>query len=190
MRGGEPRADTRPVADLADTVLAEFGAMRDEITRRSEDQRALLALNFTVVGVIAAIVFSKDADDKAMNLLFILPFLCSTLGMIWLDHHRRIRQIGDFVRDTLRPVLVAELGDDRVLLSELEADRRERDYLLMPVWLALAFLIPSIVAFGVLWAELGGWKSGLWWLEIIVVGYTVVMWVMHLPLVKRRQGPD
>lgn len=81
-----------------DVRLAEFAALRVEITQRSSFQQALNALNLTVVATIAGLVLSNHA---AKSLLLFVPVISSTFGLLWLDHHRNIVLIATYVREEL-----------------------------------------------------------------------------------------
>jgi hypothetical protein len=78
--------------------LAEFQALRAEIERRSNAQQALLALNLTVSGSLAGIVASDGLDQR---LLIVVAFASATFGVLWLDNHLAIKELGIYIRDEL-----------------------------------------------------------------------------------------
>jgi hypothetical protein len=77
-----------------DVHLAEFDALRNEITLRISLQQALLALNVTAVGAIVGVAVSKPGLKE---LLLVIPVIGPTLGLLWLSHERTIRRIGDYI---------------------------------------------------------------------------------------------
>jgi hypothetical protein len=81
--------------------LAEYSARCSEIAQRSTYQQALVALNLTTTGTIIGFVVGKS--DAPRTLLLIVPIVSSTLGLIWLDHHRNIQLIAKYVKNVLWP---------------------------------------------------------------------------------------
>ena len=78
--------------------LAEYAARYSEIAQRSTFQQALLALNLTSAGTIVGFVLANHAPKA---LLLIVPVVSSTLGLIWLDHHRNIQLAGQYIKEKL-----------------------------------------------------------------------------------------
>jgi hypothetical protein len=77
-----------------ETRLAEFVALRGEIAQRSGFQQALIVLNLATVGSIVGVVVSHT---QLKVLLLVVPVVSPTLGLLWLDHHRNIRRISDYL---------------------------------------------------------------------------------------------
>ena len=78
--------------------LAEFASLRAEVAQRATFQQALIALNLTAVGTIAGFVLS---DRAPRALLLVIPLFAPTLGILWLDHDRKIGAIATYIRDEL-----------------------------------------------------------------------------------------
>lgn len=95
-----------PSEDHSDSVvlqvaLAEFSALRAEISKRSEAQNSLLSLNITALGTVGGFVLSQKADIK---LLLLLPILSPVLGMLYLDHGTNIANIGRYIDERIKPI--------------------------------------------------------------------------------------
>jgi hypothetical protein len=106
------------------TALAEFSALRQEIGARSGVQHQLMALNITALTAIGGFVISDQASPL---LLLMLPIVSPALGFLWHDHDRNIQNIGTYIRDEVKPILVKTSGaDDRLLSYEERIDEYER----------------------------------------------------------------
>jgi hypothetical protein len=84
----------------ATILLAHYKAIRDEIVLRATAQSTLLQINITAVGTIAGFVLAYKANLLA---LLVIPILSPLLGMLWLDHHESIADLGRFVRGNIEP---------------------------------------------------------------------------------------
>lgn len=73
-----------------DYLLAQFGALHDEIMQRSGHQHAMLNLDTTALGTIAGFVLANKADPL---LLLVIPFLSFVFGGLWYDHAINIDRI-------------------------------------------------------------------------------------------------
>ena len=82
-----------------------------EITRRSTTQQALQAANTTVVLAIAGVVISGKSTPI---LLVLIPVVSVMFGSQWLDHHRCIHRLGDFMAFHAERALTGALGDPPV----------------------------------------------------------------------------
>ncbi len=77
--------------------LAEFRALRDEIAQRSTFQQAIVGLNLTALAAILGLAIGRSSPE----VVDLIPMVSSTLGLLWLDHHRNIQRIAAYVRDNL-----------------------------------------------------------------------------------------
>jgi hypothetical protein len=75
--------------------LAEYAALRAEIAQRSSFQQALIALNLTSAATVFGFVLTKHASEA---LILLVPVTSSTLGLLWLDHHRNIQLLATYTR--------------------------------------------------------------------------------------------
>jgi hypothetical protein len=132
---------------LVQSVLSEFSVLRDEITHRSGAANTLLNLNITATGTVAGFVLSQRASPL---LLLLLPFLSPALGLLYLDHALNIKNIGGYIKDELKPRMVAIAGDSGILGYEERIDAYERQKILrflpwgLPVTILFSF--PAVAA--------------------------------------------
>jgi hypothetical protein len=84
----------------ATILLAHYKAIRDEIVLRATAQSTLLQINITAIGTVAGFVLASNADPLA---LLVIPILSPLLGMLWLDHHESIADLGRFIRRNIEP---------------------------------------------------------------------------------------
>jgi hypothetical protein len=98
-------------------ALAEFQALRGEITQRIQLQQVLLGLTITALGALLSVALASKSSRA--SLLLAAPFVTSALGFAYSDHARRINLLGEYIRDRLWPD-VRSLTDDG--LSSWEED--------------------------------------------------------------------
>jgi hypothetical protein len=105
-------AQDRPSAATS-IALAEFGALREEIGRRSTTQQALLGLLLTISTTMYGATLSRRIP---VHLLLALPFVTAPLAMQFIDHHWTICHIGAYIRNDIRAVLtrLVRFGDDEL----------------------------------------------------------------------------
>ena len=128
--------------------VAAFAELRGEIARRSSAQLTLLTTSLAAFTTLAGLVVS--VARPTYELLLLVPVVCACTGMMWLDHHRRIQQIGLYI---LRQIFEHYPG------SFEEAAEEKRQSI---VTVALEFVVPTVVTFGapavaaMLWAQSKG----------------------------------
>lgn len=169
-------------------LLAEYAVARDEISKRSEAQHALLTLNVTGVSAVVGLVLAGTANSAV---LLLVPFLASALGMLYLDHRLVIRDLGAHVRGTLRPWAVDLSGEERALSWEAERRKpaRSRFFYLArfgPVFLIFQGATAAIlVGLAVPLAQAArtseyDWVGAVWILALVVTLSTLVPWLRIL----------
>jgi hypothetical protein len=129
-------------SQVRDVAMAEFKALRDEIGSRATSSHTLININAVASGVVAGLVVG---NPSRVELLLLLPILSPVLGLLWLDHAHNIRNIGDYINTTLRPLVASTLGPggEAVLAWEEHVDRYEQR-----AWLRFLPLgVPVIVLF-------------------------------------------
>jgi hypothetical protein len=89
-------------ADRIAVALAEFNALRTEITGRSTAQHGLLNLSLVATAAIGTVAF---ADPSRRPVLLVLPILTCIFGLLYFDHGVAIAIIGRYVRKELAPAL-------------------------------------------------------------------------------------
>ncbi len=90
-QGKEPRESD---LDSFGFHLAEYGALRAEILKRTDIQHQLLSLSLIALGTFVTIGFESSA-----TLLLIYPILAMFLAASWSHHDIRIAQLGNFIRN-------------------------------------------------------------------------------------------
>src|SRR6266705_6603407 len=103
-RIGEVEATGEPLP--LKVALAEFAVLKQEIGYRSQAQLVLFGLNITAAGGIGSFAVAGSAGSatgavERDAVWLILPLLSPVLGMMWLDHHRNIEQIGNYIKSCL-----------------------------------------------------------------------------------------
>lgn len=73
--------------------LAEYGALRAEILKRTDIQHQLLSLSLIALGTFVTIGLESSA-----TLLLVYPILAMFLAASWSHHDIRIAQLGHFIR--------------------------------------------------------------------------------------------
>jgi hypothetical protein len=88
-RDQEPKETT---FDSSEFHLAEYGALRAEILKRTDIQHQLLSLSLIALGTFVTIGF-----ESSTTLLLVYPILAMFLAASWSHHDIRIAQLGDFI---------------------------------------------------------------------------------------------
>ena len=129
---------------IVSILLEEFKALRSEIAARSAAQAAVLALNITAVGAIAALFsYVKDA-----RVFFLIPVISSILGAMYTDHAINIGKLGRFIRWHVKPRLADGVGADRLLDYEVYASNFRE-----PIW-SRRHLLPFAIMSMFVWVPL------------------------------------
>jgi hypothetical protein len=157
-------------------VLAEFAAMRAEIDRRSNEQHAVMGLSITATAALAAFVISRDHYE----LLPLFPILAAVLGMRWLDHHRRIREIGDYIRDRINARLWVLTGTADLLGAEKKLLDSQAYRIVLTLLVATTFALPPVGAVVGAIAHRDGFTAWNWTLLGLGMGIfaiTLAYWI-------------
>ncbi len=189
MTEPEPSPDNSKLLDVA---LQEFGALRDEIGSRATFSHTLININAVTSGVVAGLVVNNPGR---VELLLLLPILSPVLGLLWLDHAHNIRNMGDYINRTLRPLIVGTLGPggEAALAWEEHVDQYERRALLrflplgVPVLVLFAGVPVASLARTV--GDLGsGWQWFLWVAGAALTASFLLLWSRLIlePMVSSR----
>jgi hypothetical protein len=157
-------------------VLAEFAALRAEIDRRSNEQHAVMGLSITATAALAAFVISRDHYE----LLPLFPILTAVLGMRWLDHHRRIREIGDYIREDINRRLSEWTQVDDLLGAEKELEDAQAYRIVLTLLVATTFALPTAGAIAGAIAHRSGstvWNWAFLGFAVGVFGVTLAYWI-------------
>lgn len=93
----DTQTEDRPLRMSA--LVAEFGAVRDEVLFRANAQATLMQINITAAATVAGFVLADKADPLA---LIVVAIISPVLGMLWLDHHAAIIQLGNYATDEIK----------------------------------------------------------------------------------------
>jgi hypothetical protein len=158
-----------------ETRLAEFVALKGEISQRSGFQQALIVLNLATVGSIVGFVVSHHATQV---LLLVIALVSPTLGLLWLDHHRNIRRISAYIAGLWEP----------------SWERHIRDCPPPPVWamiywgaMFLVFFAVSVATLVLAWPGDRG-AAGVWVLWAVGVILTALYAGAFSALLPYRQS--
>lgn len=160
VRGGFPEAVT--------VQIAQFEAVREEIARRSNTQWTLFTFNLTLVGAIGGFFLETD---KETSILLLLPLLCPSLGLLFIDHARHIARLGRFVKEELAPQISVLSGVPNLL--QYESHVQEYQQKKEPLF---NFMIPMFLVF------FGPAAAGLLQHPCVLNPRDAVLWVFGLIL--------
>jgi hypothetical protein len=80
-------------------LLAEYGALRDEIIKRIEIEHQLISLALIAPGTILAI----GVQTREAALLLLYPILACFLSAVYAFNEYRIFEIGNYIRNRIEP---------------------------------------------------------------------------------------
>ncbi|MEU7826242.1 hypothetical protein [Catellatospora sp. NPDC049133] len=171
------------VGKAADSVLAEYSALRAELLHKLGAQSTIINLNLTAIAGIAGIVIAQKAD---IRLLLLLPMISGALGLLAYDAARDVTTIARYIRDQLAPLVAQYVGDRRLFQYEahLLQDRGVLRRLLPSVVTGLVFPGISLGCLYVAWPYLQtplDWTA--WGLGTVLLTLNATAW---LTLWQRR----
>jgi hypothetical protein len=176
---------------LLQARLAEYAAHRAEIGWRTQAQQTLLSLNVTAAGLVGSAALTADARRP---LLLLLPYICTALGMAWLDHGRSIAATAKYIRTVVWHGVQEAVGlttpeertrlwsrDDYHVAEKTEFTPRFRLSITLPY--GLVFNVPSIaaLAFSVGTLDSPG-LIALWTVGVILTLCSLVWWSRFRPI--------
>ncbi|MEV6695226.1 hypothetical protein AB0M35_27510 [Micromonospora sp. NPDC051196] len=100
---------------VVEVALAEFSALRSEIDNLANAHRAMIGLNITVVVAISGFILAEKARPQ---LLLVIPLASGAIGLVYQWYVLHAKHIGDYINDSLRPLLIDHTQDERVLAWE------------------------------------------------------------------------
>jgi hypothetical protein len=178
---------------MINVALAEYTALRDEVTNRITGQDTMLNLYMTATAAIFGLALSGHADSL---ILLVIPLLSAAARLLYHNHNLYIRLLSAYIRDQLRPLVTDRLGEPRLLGWELRSAEYQRGpwrhRLTHSAGLALLFPVPSVVALALVVPQLAvpwtwlAWSSG--WL--LVLGQLVLTSRRLSSVSGRRSASD
>ena len=101
--GTEKKKASKKVSpEMREELLAEYGALREEITYRMGVRSQMLAYNLLVIGAIPPFVLEDKLDPIALAIYPYFSFIPST---IWAKMDLRIGEIGEYIYTFIEPRL-------------------------------------------------------------------------------------
>jgi hypothetical protein len=169
---------------IINVALAEYTALRAEVTNRISGQDTMLSLYMTATAAIFGFSLSGHANSL---ILLVLPLLSAAVRLLYHNHNQYIRLVSAYINDQLRPLITDCVSEPRLLgwqqrTAEYHRGPR-RHRLAHPVGLALLFPVPAAVALVLVVPRLASpwtwlvWSSG--WLLLLA----------QLVLTNRRISP-
>jgi hypothetical protein len=128
-------------------ALAEYTALRAEVTNRISGQDTMINLYMTAVAAIFGFALSGHAD---LLILLVLPLLSAAARLLYHNHNLYIKLVSAYLNDQLRPLVTDRLGEPGLFgwherSTEYQRGPRWRR-LAHPTGLGLLFPVPAAVA--------------------------------------------
>jgi hypothetical protein len=128
-------------------ALAEYTALRAEVTSRISGQDAMLNLYMTAVAAIFGFALSGHADPL---ILLILPPLSAAARLLYHNHNLYIKLVSAYLNEQLRPLVTDRLGEPGLFgWHERSAEYQRGPWwrrLAHPAGLALLFPVSAALA--------------------------------------------
>ena len=133
-----------------DVALAEYNALRAEITAHLTTQAAVVGLGFTALGVVFGFVIKEGASDE---LLLLIPPIALVAVLLHTAETYRIILVGAYIRDDLWPFLQREVGPVKSWETVITTHRRKAGTFVTSLFFDgpayAVFILASIVALAV-----------------------------------------
>lgn len=145
-------------------ALAEYTALRSEVTNRISGQDTMLNLYMTAAAAIFGFALSGHADPL---ILLVVPLLSAAARLLYHNHNLYIKLVSSYLNDQLRPLVTDRLGEPRLFgwherSAEYQRGPRWRR-LAHPAGLALLFPVSAAAALALAAARLSSPWAWLAW---------------------------
>jgi hypothetical protein len=173
---------------VINAALAEYTALRAEVTNRINGQDTTLNLYMTAAAAIFGLALSGHVNSL---ILLVLPLLSAAARLLYHNHNLYIRLVSAYLNDQLRPLVTARLNEPRLLgwqerSAEYQHGPRWRR-LAHPAGLALLFPIPATLALVLVVPKLASpWTWLAWASSWLLVLAQVVLTNQRLSSVEAR----
>lgn len=156
-----------------DVLLAEFKALRDEMLAIRQIQTAVYTAALTILAAVGSVALAKKGGR--VEILLVLPYVLSGLGLVTVQCTTGVSNIGDYVRKDLWPELLkyAERSEPS---WEIFAKRRRPWFVLIPTGLVplLILVVPSIASIVITRDQIHTDLWPLWWGAVAAVVLSVL----------------
>jgi hypothetical protein len=152
----------------SDLPLAEFNALRGEVLAIRQIQTAVYTAALTILAAIGG--FALEKRGSRVEILLVLPFVLSGLGVILVESNVGIENIGAFIRTELPKRL--PVGEAESWEQFIERKRGKDSKLYRGLSMtspALILVVPSIASFGINGSQATGRLWPLFWAGAIAV---------------------
>ncbi len=121
---------------VINVALAEYTALRAEVTNRISGQDTMLNLYMTATAAIFGLALSGHPNSL---ILLVLPLLSAAARLLYHNHNLYIRLVSAYLNDQLRPLITDRVGEPRLLgwtsgLHNINAGRSEAGLRMPPDW--------------------------------------------------------
>jgi hypothetical protein len=165
-------------------ALAEYAALRAEVTNRISGQDTMLSLYMTATAAIFGLALSGHASSLV---LLVLPLLSAAARLLYHNHNVYIKLASAYINDQLRPLVTERLGEPRLLGWGQQVARYHRGpwrrRLAHPAALALLFPVPAATALILAVPRLASPWTWLAW------SFGWLLLLAQLTLTNRRASP-
>lgn len=161
--------------------LAEFTALKAEITNRTGLQNSLATFTLVAAGTLGSFALSSGQNHRLV-LLLLVPLNAAT-GFLWLDHAHSIYKAGNYIRLRLWAELRQAAQSSLSTYEEFVLQDR-------PIWLERSvFIVPFFILFigpmiGGLVSTLGkvdvGFLGVFWMFDVLIVCFFAASWVTSI----------
>ncbi len=155
-----------------DVLLAEFKALRDEMLAIRQIQTAVYTAALTILAAVGSVALAKKGGR--VEILLVLPYVLSGLGLVTVQCTTGVSNIGEYVRKDLWPELLdAERSEPS---WEIFAKRRRPWFVLIPTGLVplLILVVPSIASIVITRDQIHTDLWPLWWGAVAAVVLSVL----------------
>jgi hypothetical protein len=165
------------MSETRELALAELSTLRSEVLAIRQIQTAIYTAALTILAAIAGVALAKK--EGRIEMLLVLPFVLSGLGILLVETEIGIHNIGDYIRTDLARRLTTT-GHAVTWETFIDSRRRERGYryaLLSAVSPALILLIPGIASLAVDYKQATAHLWPLFWGGAVAVAALIAAYM-------------
>lgn len=178
--------------DPTEVSLAEYKALRDELLGIRQIQTAVLTAALTILAAVGGVALTKKGGR--VEILLVLPFVLSGLGVIIIQCAAGVTLIGDYIRTELWTGITvnasARLPSWEVFLEEVRCDARKRYRFSVIIAPLLILAAPSWASLGITYRDAVNHLWPLWWGGVLAVGLSGAVAVLTPREKKRKRAQE
>lgn len=182
--------------EYVDTLNQAMSRVSAEIARRSTTQQAVQASSVSASVALAGVTVSHIGDAR---LLLLIPILSAAFGYQWLDHHKAIQRLGEYMRTRLEPELARHLSLETSLWeTHLRENGRDKEgtgnwtFPILTIFYGTA-LVALVLAGPTTWTSLqdgpaiSSWVARVWPTTLWAIGF-ILTTIGTLSMSKELHG--